>query len=96
MQQRTKAYQIVDNDMYMTSVSSPFLRCISKAEGQELHLEIHTGVCGGHIGTKAPAAKVLRQGFYKPVIIDDATRLVATCEACPKFSHRLKAPAQPL
>jgi hypothetical protein len=29
-------------------------------------------------------------------MIDDAAKLVATCEACQKFSHRSKAPAQPL
>jgi hypothetical protein len=29
-------------------------------------------------------------------MIDDATKLVSTCEAYQKFSHQLKAPAQPL
>jgi hypothetical protein len=28
-------------------------------------------------------------------MIDDAAKLVTTCEACQKFSHRYKAPAQP-
>jgi hypothetical protein len=28
-------------------------------------------------------------------MIDDATKLVITCEACQEFSHRCKAPAQP-
>jgi hypothetical protein len=58
--QRAKAYQIVNNDLYKTSISGPLLRCISKAEGQELLPEIHAGACGGHIGARALAAKVLR------------------------------------
>jgi hypothetical protein len=29
-------------------------------------------------------------------MIDDAAKLVATCETCQKFSHRCRAPAQPL
>jgi hypothetical protein len=29
-------------------------------------------------------------------MIDDAAKLVKTCEACQKFSHRCRAPAQPL
>jgi hypothetical protein len=29
-------------------------------------------------------------------MIDNSTKLVATCEACQKFSHRCRAPAQPL
>jgi hypothetical protein len=28
---------------------------------------------------------VFRQGFYWPSIIDDASKLVTTCEACQKF-----------
>jgi hypothetical protein len=71
----------IDNDLYKTSVSSPVLRCVSKTQGKELLLEIHAGIYRGHIGTGALAAKVLRQGFYWPAIIDDATKLVATCEA---------------
>jgi hypothetical protein len=33
MLQRAKAYQIIDNNMYKTSISGPLLRCVSKAEG---------------------------------------------------------------
>jgi hypothetical protein len=64
MQQRAKAYQIIDNDMYKTSISGPFLRCIRRSKGQELLSEIHAGDCRGHIGARALAAKVLQQAFY--------------------------------
>jgi hypothetical protein len=82
--------------MYKTSVFGPLLRFISEAEGQELLSEIHADVCGGHIGARALVAKVLQQGFFWQVAIDDAAKLVATCDPCQKNSHRLKAPAQPL
>jgi hypothetical protein len=91
MLQRNRAYQIVGNDLYKTFVSGPLLRCVSKAEGQEILLEIHVGICGGHIGARALAAKVLRQGFYWPVVIDKVGKLVSTCEACQKFSRKSKA-----
>jgi hypothetical protein len=82
MQQRARAYQIVDNDLYKTSISAPLLQCASKTEGQEILSEIYAGACRGHIGARALAAKVLRQGFYWPTIIDDAVKLVSTCKAC--------------
>jgi hypothetical protein len=50
----------------------------------------------GHIGARALAAKVLQQGFYCPSMIDDTAKLVSMYEDCQKFSHRSKAPAQPL
>jgi hypothetical protein len=59
-------------------------------------MEVHAGVCGGHIGAKALATKVLRQGFYWPAVIDDTTKLVSTYEACQRFSRKMKAPAQPV
>jgi hypothetical protein len=64
MQQRVKDYQIVGNELYKTSISGPLLRCLSKSEGQEALLEVHARTCGGHIGARALAAKVHRQGFY--------------------------------
>jgi hypothetical protein len=79
----------------MTSVSGPLFCCISKTEDQEILQEVHATICGGHIGAHALVSKVLRQGFYWPTMIDDAAKLVTTCEACQKFSHRYKAPAQP-
>jgi hypothetical protein len=87
MYQGVKTYQIINNELYRTSISGPFLRCISKVEGQELLLEIHARVCRGHIGARALATKVLRQRFYWPDVISDGAKLVATCEACQKISH---------
>jgi hypothetical protein len=59
MQQRAKSYQIVDNVLYKTSILGPLLRCVSKAECEDILSEIHIGICGGHIGTRALATKVL-------------------------------------
>jgi hypothetical protein len=66
-----------------------------QTEGQETLQDIHAGICGGHIGARALAAKVFRQGFYWPTMIDDVAKFVTTCEACQKFSHHCKAPTQP-
>jgi IS30 family transposase len=58
--------------------------------------EVHAGVCRGHIGAKALATKVLRQGFYWPAMIDDVVKLVSTCQTCQRFSRKTKALAQPV
>jgi hypothetical protein len=64
MQQRAKAYQIIGDDLHKTSVGGPLLCCVSRNEGKELLTQTHSGLCGGHIGGRALAAKVFRQGFY--------------------------------
>jgi hypothetical protein len=48
MQQQAKAYQIVDNNLYKASVLGPLLRCLSKAEGQELLSEA-CDICQGFV-----------------------------------------------
>jgi hypothetical protein len=95
MQQRAKAYQIIGDELYKTSVTGPLLHCLSRDEGKELLTQIHSGVCGGHIGARALTTKVFRQGFYWPSIIDDASKLVITCQACQRFSPNTQALSQP-
>jgi hypothetical protein len=95
MQQRAKAYQIIGAELYKTSVTGPLLRCLSRDEGKELLAQTHSGVCGGHIGARALAAKVFRQSFYWPSIVDDASKPVTTCQACQKLSPNTQALSQP-
>jgi hypothetical protein len=94
LQQWAKDYQIVRIELYKISVLGPLLCCISKTEGQEISQEVNAGIYEGHIGARALAAKVFWQRFYWPAMIDDTAKLVATCEACQKNSHRCRAPAQ--
>jgi hypothetical protein len=95
MQQRVKAYQVIRDELYKISVTGPLLCCLSRDEGKELLTQTHWGICEGHIGSRALIAKVFRQGFYWPSIIDDASKLFTTCQACQKFSPNSKAPSQP-
>jgi hypothetical protein len=95
MPQRAKAYQIIGNTLYKTSITGPLLHYLSKAEGRELLAEIHASICGGHIGSRALTTKVFRQEFYWPSVIDDTSNIIATCEACQKFSPRSRDSSQP-
>jgi hypothetical protein len=93
IQQRAKAYQIIGDNLYKTSATRPLLRCLSKDEGKELLAQTHSGMCGGRIGARALTEKVFRQGFYWPSIIDDASKLVTTCQVCQKFLPNTQAPS---
>jgi hypothetical protein len=78
MQQRAKAYQIIEDELYKTSVTGPLLRCLSRDEGTKLLTQTHSGVCRGLIGARALTGKVFRKGFYWPSINDDASKLITT------------------
>jgi hypothetical protein len=95
MQQRAKVYQVIQYELYKTSVIGPLLHSLSRDEGKEFLAQLHLAVCGRHIGSRALVAKALRQGFYWPSIIDDASKFVTTCQTCQKFLLNSKAPSQP-
>jgi hypothetical protein len=94
MPQWARAYKIVDNNLYKVSISGPLVWCLNKANAQNILSEVHAGICRGHSGARSLAAKVLRQGFYWPAMIDDAAKLVSTCEAYQKISHCSKSLTQ--
>jgi hypothetical protein len=82
MQARTKPYMIIEGELFKQGVCSPLLKCLSRAEGQELMKEIHAGICGAHIGSRPLLGKVFRQVFYWLKAASDATDLVQKCENC--------------
>jgi hypothetical protein len=58
MHQRAKAYQVIGDELYKTSVTRPLLRCLSRDKGKELLAQTHLGMCRGHIGSTVVATKV--------------------------------------
>jgi ribonuclease HI len=76
MEARTRSYVIIEGELYKHGVCSPLLKCLSRTEGLELMKEIHAGLCGSHIGSRALLGKVFRQGFNWPKVASDAAELV--------------------
>jgi hypothetical protein len=82
MHVRTRPYMIIEGELFKQGVCSPLLKCLSRAEGQELMKEIHSGISGDHIGSRTLLGKVFRQGFYWSKAASDVVDLVQKCENC--------------
>ena len=54
---RSAMYQFVDDVLYRRRPNGVKLKCIPREEGLELFAEIHGGICGSHIGSRALAGK---------------------------------------
>jgi ribonuclease HI len=93
MEAKTRPYVIIKGELYKHGVCSPLLKCLSRAEGQELMKEIHAGLCGAHIGSRPLLEKVFRQGFYWPKAASDAADLVQKCENCQRCARDQKQPS---
>jgi hypothetical protein len=90
MEARTRPYMIIEGELYKQGVCSTLLKCLSRAEGQELMKEIHVGLCGVHIGSKPLLGKVFRQGSKAA---SGAADLVQKCENCEKWARDKKQPS---
>jgi hypothetical protein len=93
MHARTRPYVIIEGELFKHGVCSPLLKCLSKAEGQELMKEIHSGIRGAHIGSKPLLGKFFRQGFYWPKVASDVADVVQKCENCQKCARDQKQPS---
>jgi hypothetical protein len=90
MHARTRPYVIIEGELFKQGVCSPLLKCLYRAEGQELMKKIHSGICRGHIESSPLLGKVFRQGFYWPKADLDAADLVQKCENCHKYARDQK------
>jgi hypothetical protein len=79
--------------MLEQGLCSPLLKCLSRAEGQELMKEIHSGICGAQIRSRPLLGEVFRQGFYWLKAASDAADLVQKCENCQKCVRDQKQPS---
>jgi hypothetical protein len=48
IQRTSKAYTIINNEMYKISATGVLQRCVKSAKGQEMLRENHQGECGHH------------------------------------------------
>ena len=83
-------------NLYKRGFFTPFLKCISGEDTKYVLREVHEGICGNHIGALALAGKVLRQGYYWPTILKDATDLVKKCRICQEHAKISHLPSEPL
>ena len=82
--------------LYKRGFFTPFLKCIAGEDTEYVLREVHEGICGNHIGARALAGKVLRQGYYWPTILKDATDLVKKCRICQEHAKISRLPSEPL
>ena len=76
------AYCIQDGELYRKRPNDVSLLCISRDQGKELLIDIHGGDCGHHSSSRTLDGKVFRSGFYWPMALNDATKLVRSGDAC--------------
>nr|XP_023907599.1 uncharacterized protein LOC112019295 [Quercus suber] len=55
---------VKDRTLYRRSFGGPYLLCLRPEKVGELLAELHSGVCGGHVGGRSLAHRAMTQGFW--------------------------------
>ena len=55
-----------DRKLYQRSFVGLYLLCLHPEKVNELLIELHDGVCGGHVGGRSLAHRAMTQGFWWP------------------------------
>ena len=95
---RTRSARFTNHkgSLYKRGFFTPILKCITGKNTEYVLREVHEGIYGNHIGARALAGKVLRQGYYWPTILRDATDLVRRCKICQEHAKISRLPSKPL
>ena len=96
LRSRSARFTIHQGALYKRGFFTPFLNCIAGEDADYVLRKVHEGVCGNHIGARALAGKVLRQGYYWPTMLRDATELVRKCKVCQEHAKISHLPSEPL
>ena len=96
MRTRSARFTNHKGSLYKRGFFTPILKCIAGKDTEFVLREVHEGICGNHIGAQALAGKVLRQGYYWPTILRDATELVKKCKICQEHAKISHLPSEPL
>jgi ribonuclease HI len=91
-----KRYTMVEGGLYRRGANGILMRCITQEEGRELLTEIHGGECGSHSSSRTLVGKAFRHGFYWPTALQDATKLIKSCEAWQYHAKQIHTLAQAL
>ncbi|KAL0456893.1 UNVERIFIED_CONTAM: hypothetical protein Slati_1028500 [Sesamum latifolium] len=89
---RSARLVLTDGDLYKRGFLSPLLKCLNPDRAEYVLRVVHEGSCGNHSGARSLAKKVLRQGYYWPTMIKDASALVRKCSPCQKHANHLHNP----
>ena len=95
LRMRSARFTIHKGSLYKRGFFTLILKCIAAKDAEYVLREVHEGICGNHIGARALAGKALRQGYYWPTMLRDATKLVRKCKICQEHAKISHLPSKP-
>ncbi|KAL2226693.1 UNVERIFIED_CONTAM: Retrovirus-related Pol polyprotein from transposon opus [Sesamum indicum] len=72
---RATRFTMLSGQLYKRTLDGPLLKCLDEERALYLMREIHEGSCGNHSGVRLLAQKIIRQGYFWPILVIDSKEL---------------------
>ena len=82
IKKRVARFTILNDTLYKRGFSMPYLKCVDEDEAKYILEEVHEGVCRDHVGSRSLVSKVIRIGYFWPIMQVDAVELIKKCDKC--------------
>ena len=69
-------HSLISSDLYRRGLNGTLLRFLEKEEFDQVLVNIHVGICGGHSNGLSMAQRLLRVGYYWPMMQIDVVAFV--------------------
>jgi hypothetical protein len=93
---KTVMYFIVDNVLYWKDHVGVILICLDPKETKQTMTNFHENLCGGYHFWRTTTYKILRAGYFWPILFNDVCVKIRTCDKCKKFSGKQQLKSFPL
>ena len=89
-------FVIMKDVLYKRGFSRPYLRYLVLEEAEYVTREVHEGICGNHFGVRSLVHKLIRAGYYWPIMQKDVQAYVKSCDKCQRFNNTIRQPFEEL
>ena len=83
---------MVSGELYRKSLEITLLRCLELEQFKKELIEVHNGICGEHSNDLVLGQKLLRTGYYWPIMQDDVIHYAKSCQKCQLHGNLIHAP----
>ena len=87
IQKRVARFTILNDELYKRGYSQPYLRCIEGEEAKYVLEEVHGGVYRDHMGVKSLVRKIMRTGYFWPIMEQGTEEFVKKCDSCQRYGN---------
>ena len=86
-----KNYLTIGDNLYLRGVDSILCRCLTHEEANIVLNDAHSRACGGHLSGLATAQKILRVGYFWPMIFKDYVEAMKHCHTCHLYTRKMQS-----